>query len=737
MLSSLSTKARLIALVLAIWFPCMLALALAAYSTYESEEATARRSIVEVAHSVHAGVRAELSAQLALATAFANSTTLERRDIDSFHREARASSQPGRRWLFLVTRDQQVSNGLRAAPESIPRVAAAPFVEKGYATAFSRQGPVLGAPVVALFVPEHTTPPRYNVAVSISAKVLQELVSQQPLITGAVVSVINAEQVVVARSLDGARWIGTPASDEIKGRVRRKADGFLSLVSFDGTPMLVYVAPPDEFGWTVVTGVAKSRLTSVAVAVTTKATAASVVLLLLALALARFCARGIHNAMIELSHAARALSRGEVPRAIRTRVIEADEVGTALSEAGARIHEARAVLEQRVADAVSRASEAQARLLEAQKREAIGRLTGGLAHDFNNLLQTISLGLQVIKRTVPAGPHERAVEGALNATRKAAELVRHIQVFGRTVSVPPRPVELRNFILEREAILRNALGHAVTFEAELSKGVPYILVDPVQFELAMLNLVFNARDALPNGGTVRVVSREPAAGETQHLPPGNYVVVEVVDDGTGMPADVAAKVFDPYFTTKPVGLGSGLGLSQVQSFAQTSGGDVHLDSREGKGTRVSLILPAAEAQTPLHEEAIAPEQALAPLRILMVEDDPLVGSVVVPALEELGHQVDLLTSADEALARLKEGAAYELLFTDVVMPGSFNGLDLARWAATQRPRLAVVVASGYTPQAAEGLRILRKPFALNELLLAMHEALRKASGQAVPDEIAP
>jgi CheY-like chemotaxis protein/two-component sensor histidine kinase len=371
--------------------------------------------------------------------------------------------------------------------------------------------------------------------------------------------------------------------------------------------------------------------------------------------------------------------------------------------------------------------EAQAKLFEARKHEAIGRLTGGVAHDFNNLLQTIQMGLEVVHRSVGEGRHTRALQAALAACGKAADQVRQLLAFGRAQALQPRPVSLADLLLRTLGELARALGERIRLQADLGADLPPVFADPTQLELALLNLVFNARDAMPSGGTVTIRARQEADGERR------MVRLEVADDGTGMDAETLARVFEPYFTTKAVGAGSGLGLPQVQAFARQSGGEAFIASTPGQGTCVAMLLPAAGigAAAPAEPDVRAGGAQGTPLRILLVEDDVLVGSVVPAALAHEGHTVTLCTSADEALGVLQRGAAFDVLFTDIVMPGKLTGLELVEWAQAHRPGMPAVVATGYSTQLPQSrVQILRKPYAVEDLLRALQLAVGTRGGAA-------
>jgi CheY-like chemotaxis protein len=249
-------------------------------------------------------------------------------------------------------------------------------------------------------------------------------------------------------------------------------------------------------------------------------------------------------------------------------------------------------------------------------------------------------------------------------------------------------------------------------------------VDPNPLELALLNVIFNARDSMPDGGSIVISARPANPQEEAEIGSSPLVCLEVADDGHGMSEEVRNRAFEPYFTTKPVGHGSGLGLSHAQAFARQSGGDARLSSEPGKGTRVRFYLPATR-ETPAAVEPTRQDPVPArALSILMVEDDLLVSSVVVPALEAAGHRVTLAATADEALANLDGDLQFDVLFTDVVMPGKLTGMDLVAWCTGHRPDLPTVVATGYSAQQDEGAyEVLRKPYGIEQLLRVLQAAV--------------
>jgi signal transduction histidine kinase/CheY-like chemotaxis protein len=587
---------------------------------------------------------------------------------------------------------------------------------------------MLKKPVVAVLVPEVMVhPPRYNVAVAFSPAIVQALVAENNYVDKGTAAVLDRSHRVVARNRDPQKWLGVQATPDLQRRIETGDIGFAASTTLDGIPSQTYLSRPNRYGWSTVLAIPQAAITASARAATIQALAAAGGLLLIGLIVALYAGRRISRPILALEASAAALGSDQIPARLITGVSEADRVSEALHHAGLRSKDATRVLEERIAEAVEQAQQAQAKLLDAQKHETIGRLTGGLAHDFNNLLQTISTALQVLDRAATEEPQRRVLIAAQRASAKAASLVRQMLTFGRAEALDPHPIDLNDFLLNTRELTGKAVGQHVSLSAAIAPNTPALHVDPTQLELALLNLVFNARDAMAEGGHIRITARPATPQEARDLGPAPFVWLEVADDGPGMDARTLARAFEPYFTTKRIGAGTGLGLAQVQAFARQSGGDVVLESGVGMGTRVAMLLPASQPSLALMQAETEHKQGLLgkvpPLTVLMVEDDALVSSVVAPALESVGHTVQLCHNADEAKAVLEAGWQGDVLFTDVVMPGTMSGMDLVAWCRTHRPTLRTVVATGYTTQHAEpGMTVLRKPYEIEDLLIALQEA---------------
>ena len=381
----------------------------------------------------------------------------------------------------------------------------------------------------------------------------------------------------------------------------------------------------------------------------------------------------------------------------------------------------------------------EARLRQAQKLEAVGQLTGGVAHDFNNLLQVVLSGLTLMERVTDPARRAQLADNVRRAAQRGGELTKRLLTVARRQSLRPERIELDAWMQDGAgALLRQALRGDIRAALRFPPDLPAVEADPAELELALLNLAVNARDAMPNGGTLTLSAeavRCYAITDVDGLD-GAFVRLSVGDTGTGMSEETQARVFEPFFTTKGVGQGTGLGLAQVYGFARQSGGGVRLHSAPGQGTTVSLLLPVSRRAAPEKAaEASAPGRS--PMRraaVLVCEDDDDVAALVVDMLAQLGHAPTRVTTAGAALGALADGRAVDLLFTDVLMPGGMDGLALAREAARRRPGLPVLLTTGYTGGGAAavplGLPLLRKPYRIDDLAQAVERALPGA-GQAV------
>ncbi|MGA7438949.1 MAG: response regulator [Luteibacter sp.] len=374
----------------------------------------------------------------------------------------------------------------------------------------------------------------------------------------------------------------------------------------------------------------------------------------------------------------------------------------------------------------------ESQLVQAQKMDALGKLTGGIAHDFNNLLTSIITGIDLVNRQVEAGKPEgvqRFADAAMGAARRAASLTHRLLAFARQQPLDTKATDINERVRAIEDMARRVLGEAVSLRANLATGRMVASVDVNQLDNAVLNLVINARDAMPQGGVITLSTRQEVVDAGGELPAGAFVVLTVSDTGTGIEPALLEKVFEPFFTTKPLGKGTGLGLSMIYGFARQSGGRVRIQSVVGVGTDVSLWLPADEREI----EPAKPRHAVVEKghgeRLLIVEDTAPLRELACAALQTAGYHCTATGDIDEALRLLRGDEAFDLLLTDVGMP-DMDGRELARTARAWRPTLPVLFMTGYAENAVDsarflepGMGLLLKPFEVDTLLGQVRDIL--------------
>jgi PAS domain S-box-containing protein len=370
-------------------------------------------------------------------------------------------------------------------------------------------------------------------------------------------------------------------------------------------------------------------------------------------------------------------------------------------------------------------------LFQSQKMEAVGQLTGGIAHDFNNLLTAVLGSLELLRKRLPDDPKMlRLLDNAMQGAQRGASLTQRMLAFARRQALKTEPVYIPALVRGMSELLQHSLGSSVRIETRFPLVLDMVCADENQLELALLNLAVNARDAMPDGGTIIIAARQEivAPGHATRLPPGAYVCLSVTDTGEGMDDATLARAMEPFFTTKGIGKGTGLGLSMVHGLTEQTGGRFILKSRKGEGTTAELWLPVAEADSASATEnkgAAEAPRAVRPLVVLAVDDDSLVLLNTAALLEELGHTVLEASSAREALAILQHEKRVDLVITDQVMPHT-TGTQLAERIRAEWPNLPIVLATGFAELPADAdpfLLKLDKPFGQKELAEAVTAAL--------------
>lgn len=382
-------------------------------------------------------------------------------------------------------------------------------------------------------------------------------------------------------------------------------------------------------------------------------------------------------------------------------------------------------------------------LERSERLDALGQMTGGIAHDFNNLLTVIIGNLELLEMRGGDEKHQSLIQAALDSAELGAGLIRQLMTFARKGHLRPVDADLGKLCKTILAILKSTIGENYSVSTSIAPALDKVLVDPVQLQMALINLALNARDAMPDGGkmlisveNVRIDDRYMA--QETHVSPGDYVRISVSDDGEGMPLDIQQRAFEPFFTTKLDKGGSGLGLAMVYGFVRQSGGHVSLYSEPGHGTTLSLYFPVARGSVsrhaPSNPQADTSVQRGNDEMVLVVEDDPLVRSFAVARLRDAGYRTTEAQSGDEAYEMLKSGLQTDAVFSDLVMPGKLNGHDLAACIERDFPAIKVLLTSGYASDLVSGKdlfvknrKILHKPYRHAELAQRMHDLLTSDS----------
>ncbi|MGC5699022.1 response regulator [Pseudomonas sp. NFXW11] len=423
----------------------------------------------------------------------------------------------------------------------------------------------------------------------------------------------------------------------------------------------------------------------------------------------------------------------------RRRQYEARDRLIDLSQSELRLQRTLETLEQQVEERTAQLRHNEEALRQSQKMEAVGQLTGGIAHDFNNMLTGIIGSLELLRRRVARGRTEdldSLIDLGVTSANRAAGLTHRLLAFSRRQSLDPKPVRMNDLVSAMGELLQRSLSESIQLQMRLSQKLWVAEADPNQLESALLNLVLNARDAMPNGGRLLVetlnqpLDRDFCAAH-DNLEPGDYVVLRVSDNGCGMSEAIIHRVFDPFFTTKPIGQGTGLGLSMIYGFSKQSRGHVTLNSSPGRGTEASLYLPRFRGD--LVPDAPPLEQRSASAKkgetVLIVEDDPAVRVLVGAVLEELGYSFLEATDARSAMPLLDSGQRIDLLISDVGLPG-MNGRQLAEIGRQIRPGLKVLFITGYAEHAAArggflepGMQLITKPFTFDLLTAKVQEMI--------------
>jgi signal transduction histidine kinase/CheY-like chemotaxis protein len=522
-------------------------------------------------------------------------------------------------------------------------------------------------------------------------------------------------------------FVGRHVTGTIVNKLATQKEGFNDGIALSGERVIGFFSRAPHSEWRFIVSVPHKEIQQSAIKAAALIGAFSLLLLAIAVAAAISVGRNIARSAERLVQSAERLGRTEAVTPLRSSIAEFDAVSDAMINAGTELHIARVDLERRVAEAVDIAERSQRALLQGQKLEALGRLTGGIAHDFNNVLQTLTTGLQVCLMSATSEREKALLHACQRAVVRGVELARQLMVFGRVQDARLETLSVDVQLKVATPLLTGPLPSNIEFKMQLDDDLWNVTVDPIQFELALLNLTMNARDAMPTGGLITLeASNQTITTPLDELPAGDYVSIRLTDNGTGMSEEVSARALDPFFTTKRIGQGSGMGLPQAYGFAKQSGGTLMLSSEPNRGTVVTLYIPRSskEAALPRLEVDSLPHQHSSGT-ILFVEDDPLVRETVTPALTVAGLDVKVARNGEEAVQLLESGEYFNLVFSDIVMPGSVSGIDLAHVIRDRFPRTRIVLATGYSERRINlpGVRLLAKPYSMSEVVAALNNEL--------------
>jgi signal transduction histidine kinase/ActR/RegA family two-component response regulator len=733
---AVSIRSRLVWLVIAVIAPAFAFALYGTYAVYRAQSAQVDQGMKEVSRAVALAVDRELSRYATIVSTLAASPTIVKGDVRTFHERLQQTEHAV--GASVVIYDPQ---GTPLADTDHPFGAPLPSLpdfrtfitttQADVSPAF--RDPVTGAQSIAIRHPViRGGEVVYYLTMDFPVAGIGALLEQQALPEKWLGVILDQNQTVVARTRDPDKHIGKRASPDFVSQLQAAAgvDGKVQSITRDDVPVMTFFSHAPASGWTALIAIPRNDLLASVLAPLGTVVLGILVVLALAVVLAIAVGRTITRPLAQLDDAASALARGEVFDPPSTGMDETDRTAQVMAQASVTIHRSSREMAHRVKEAVAQAERSHQALLQGQKLEALGNLTAGISHEFNNLLQSMTMGLQLAEMLTSHPRARRAIEGCQRSARRATRLTRHLMTFSRSRTADAEQVDLRVLIIGMHELLTGALPNRVTLTLELPEGAWPTVLDPVQCELAVLNLAINARDAMPEGGPLVIALHQLTLVQDNPfgLAAGPYLCVDVEDSGCGMSPEVQAHVFEPFFTTKPVGEGTGLGLAQVYGFARQSGGTVSIQSELGKGTRVSLLLPRMEqAVCAIPEDQDASVRAGRPARVLVVDDDAEVREAMVAMLDELGYQVDEAPSADDALARLadRRQPAIDILLSDVVMPGRLDGVGLAEEVQRLYPTIPIILASGYTTRIATepAVRVLAKPFSHQALAETLSEIL--------------
>jgi signal transduction histidine kinase len=745
-LAGLSISARLIVLVLAVALPLNLIIVGVIWDLVQRANEAQRTSLLYAARSIAAGVDAELGKYVALAEALSRSPALLDENLGKFAAEARRAFANGADAGVVVSDvdGQQLLNTFAQPGQLLPF--RNPQAMEAQRRAFSTRSIVISdllrGPVTQDLIATFEVPifkgdqPFRGLAVIMKGREFLRLVSAHDVPKNWLAGIMDGQGRYIVRVPQGSAQPGQFASPG--WRATKGQTGLFEFPSLEGDALIDANAHPSISSWTVGVAVKKAELQTAAWTTVRWSVMLGAALSAASLLLAWSLARQITRPIDQLRHAFADVS-AEPGRPITTGPPEILDLQDTLHHATTERTNANQALMVALSDLereMALREEAQAALAQSQRLEAIGQLAGGMAHDFNNVLAAISSYLDGVTLRSTDEKIRKVIQDVMDVIQMGASLTRRLLILSHRQGVGLERLDLNDRVTVTIDLLRRTLGEQVTVSLRLSPDACQTMANPGDVDNAILNLAINARDAMPDGGTLTIETRHvtldaDVAGRIAHARPGEYVMLTISDTGYGMNPDVLKCAMEPLFTTKEPGKGTGLGLATVHSMARQSGGFVAIDSTVGEGTSVHLYFPKARPGPIVSRSTSSTKEA--PLGdgelILLVEDNDKVREATGRRLESLGYAVLAAKTGPEAITLLQSEEPIALVFSDIVMPGGMTGYDMAQWVRSMKPGHKVLLTTGYSDMplavsdAAEKVKVLGKPYTREQLACALREAL--------------
>ncbi|WP_293778627.1 ATP-binding protein [uncultured Oxalicibacterium sp.] len=729
-------RSRLLILFLSVLIPAFITASIGIYYVYSETQEANRQSMREVAQALALVVDREMMKREAVLQTLATSSALDKGDLQQFYVEAKRVAPTIETSIMLSDLHGQVLLNTQLPYKPGARVAM-PLLQNlreeagPEATVISDiyTSPIGNQPSFTIQVPvKRDGILIYFLEMNVFVSQLQSVFREQRLPNTWNGSILDRNGIIAARNRNADRFVGRPARSTIVSMMRESLEGFNNDgTALTGEPVTAFFSRAPRSDWRFLISVPQIEFKRSAYNAITVIAFLSLVFFGLSVAVAVLLGRNAANAVEKLQDSAEKLGRGEPVTPMRSGVREFDAVSEAMAQASQSLEHTHTEMERRVKEAVAMSERSQRALLQGQKLEALGRLTGGIAHDFNNILQTLTTGLQLSLMSITGERERNLLQSCQRAVARGGELARQLMAFGRVQEARLETLDVSDHLKTTLPLLTGALPSNIAFALKTAPDLWQVTIDPLQFELALLNLTINARDAMPEGGTITLEAENECFTSAMHeLHAGDYVRIRLIDTGAGMSEDVSARAFDPFFTTKKIGKGSGMGLPQVYGFTKQSGGALLLHSREGSGTTITIYLPRAEqdAFLPKLDSNTVPAQTIKG-SILFVEDDALVRETIAPALSVAGLDVCVAQTGEQAVEILESNQQINLVFSDIVMPGTISGIELAHIIRDRFPHIRVVLATGYSEQRVNlpGIRMLAKPYSMNEVIAVLSQEL--------------